>query len=381
MAKSLTIRTSERSAFKRCQQKWWWAYVENLGPATTATPLWFGSIIHEALAQWYGPYGRGKKAGLTRGPHPAETAVKMMDQNRTMLAYKAEDPEGQEKERIKAHDLAVDMMTNYVDTYGTDPNWQVLLIEHKFQLIIPAKRGGVPVKYVGTFDGVARFLDTGEIWLLEHKTTAVQQEMYLMLDDQGSAYFSFAKHELVRMGLMKETDVFAGVMYNYMRKALRDTRPRDAEGYFTNKPQKAHFIAAFETEGIEFIGSTPLAKAKLEDMELAAKIIHLDVLGERSAQQGSNSPLLARVPLYKTKAEVRRGFQHIRDEAMYMDAIRNGRLPILKTPNKDCEWCPFFLLCSLDETGDKEEVRNFKESVLVKVDPYEVYGEFSGEED
>ena len=52
------VRTSERSTFKRCPQKWWWAYVEGLAPKEPAKALWFGTGWHEVMADYYRP---GKK--------------------------------------------------------------------------------------------------------------------------------------------------------------------------------------------------------------------------------------------------------------------------------------------------------------------------------
>lgn len=48
------ITTSERRAFKRCPQRWWWAYREGLLSHDGPSPaLWFGIGIHEALAALY----------------------------------------------------------------------------------------------------------------------------------------------------------------------------------------------------------------------------------------------------------------------------------------------------------------------------------------
>jgi len=62
----LELRTSERTMLRDCPQKWYWSQVEGLEPNRTSPALWFGTAVHEGLAQWY-------CEGFERGPHPAET--------------------------------------------------------------------------------------------------------------------------------------------------------------------------------------------------------------------------------------------------------------------------------------------------------------------
>ena len=62
-----TLRTSERSTFKRCPWRWLQEYRFGFKPRfVEADAAWFGIGVHEALAQWY-------LKGKRRGPHPADT--------------------------------------------------------------------------------------------------------------------------------------------------------------------------------------------------------------------------------------------------------------------------------------------------------------------
>jgi hypothetical protein len=52
-----------------------------------------------------------------------------------------------------------------------------------------------------------------------------------------------------------------------------------------------------------------------------------------------------------------------------MDMLRNGQLPILKTPTKNCLYCKFFDMCELDESNQLDEY--FIETTMrADFDPY-----------
>jgi hypothetical protein len=162
------IRVSERKAFKRCPQMWWWAWREGLISKSFPVPaLWFGTGVHLALAAWYcGP-------GIKRGPHPAETwmaycgeeiqYIKTFDPMDDTLA-KYED--GREMGRV--------LLEEYVKKYGRDEHKLYIQPEQTWTLDIPwgdrqalydMASDLILAEHVGTYDGAWRHADTGWIWL------------------------------------------------------------------------------------------------------------------------------------------------------------------------------------------------------------------------
>lgn len=318
------IRTSERSTFKRCPQRWLWSMVEGLEPIRAANPLWFGQGVHIALAEWYLP-------GTKRGPHPAETFSSWVDQDRNMRVRNDDD----ELEWVDARELGISMLEAYVDEYGVDDSWDVIAPEMTFDIWFYRTFEGKRTKwfrYVGTWDGVYRDRSTGEIWLMEHKTAAAISTSHLPLDDQAGTYFTMANKILRKRGVLKPKERIAGVMYNFLRKAKQDERPRNEEGLYLNKN------------------------------------------GSVSARQPAS--YFHREPLYKSVAEEKRIIQRIKDEALYIEAIREGdpAYPVLKVITQfgpsACAQCPFFRMCQLDEQGDQDSVEDFKASWYNVRDPY-----------
>jgi hypothetical protein len=366
----IILRTSERTAFKRCQAKWWWAYREGLKPrGAEKTPLWFGTGVHLALAEWYLP-------GTKRGPHPAETFAKFAGDAVTSIKMVDADEETL-AQYIDGKELGVKMLEGYVKLYGRDEQWSFIAAEQAFDLDVPwpgsdrqslwvVEDGQVMLRYAGTFDGVYRDLSTGRIELLETKTAKAIQTQHLPLDDQAGSYWAVASHTLAARGLIKPGERISAIRYNFLRKALPDERPVDEQGYATNKPTKQHYILALD--GIDGWTAQALGKKKLDELEGIAAAHFMIVTGDRSKTQPL--PLFLREEVNRTSAERRTQLRRIQNEAMQMQVLREGLLPITKTPTKDCTWdCDYVTMCKLQDAGG--DWKTHRQVAFVQVDPYQ----------
>jgi hypothetical protein len=372
------LRTSERRSAKRCPQQWYWAWRCGLRPiGQVSDALWFGTIMHAALALWYeGP-------GLKRGPHPAETFQALADEDirwiKTEARGKADAHTSLIEERlVPAQELGVALMEDYVREYGTDDSWHVIQPEHSGQLNVmdPDEPKTLLAIYAFTYDLVFRDLIDDSIWIGEHKSAKAIRTDHLPLDDQAGSYWAVAPIELLDAGLIKPSDKLAGIMYNFVRKALADDRPRNAEGHYTNKPIKADYVSALIAAGINFVeqsspksGPIAVEKATLPDLQTAASFGRVPVFGEVSKLQPK--PRFVREPVYRSQRERATQVRRIQDEAVCLDQMRVGALPIIKNPTPDCSWCPYHDMCVLDERGDKVAVQEYREAMYEVRDPYE----------
>jgi hypothetical protein len=382
------LRTSERKDFLRCQQRWWWAWREGLRErGSEADALWFGSGIHDALAQWYcGP-------GTKRGPHPAETWAEWADEDLRAIRTVEKLDEELEARWVDAKELGIVMMNEYVKLYGEDEHKLVLSPEMTFSLDVPwpSDQNLYPdpdgmadqellARYVGTFDSVWRHADTGHIWLDEHKTAGQIATGHLTLDPQAGSYWAVAARYLREAGKIGKREELWGIEYNFLRKALPDDRPKDAEGFATNKPIKAHYVEAISTWMVEtpegranaVPTSPPLIRMKLEQLQGLASQWGVTVLGDRSKTQPAENFL--RLPVHRTRPERNQQLIRLQREAIQMEALRAGILPITKNPDRTCNMgafrCPYFEMCELDEAGGEEAIKDFKRSAFVVRDPY-----------
>lgn len=367
------LRTSERRAFKRCAQRWWWSYREGLRPVgSEATPLWFGTGVHLALADWYVP-------GVKRGIHPAETFANFAGEGlHTIKTQDATD------ERVAEYEdgvsLGIMLMEEYIKFWGQDSNWDFIQAEQTFTLDVPwptddrqavyeVDEGTGPlVIYKGTYDGVFRDLSTGRIELLETKTAKAIQTSHLTLDDQAGSYWAVATATLRAAGKIGPDEHISGIRYNFIRKAKPDVRARDADGYACNKPVKADYAAALDLADVK--------KLSIDQLQVMAAGRGLRVLGERSKVQPS--PIFQREEVSRTSAERKSQLRRIQDEAVLMQAHRDKLLPLSKNPTRDCPWdCSFFQMCELDERGGNWQ--EYKRIAFRVEDPYKDHRKSSDE--
>jgi hypothetical protein len=360
------IRTSERRSAKRCPQQWYWAWRCGLKPlGEMSDALWFGTIMHSALADWYcGP-------GLKRGPHPAETFARLAAEEIRYIKTEARQREDNltswiEEKLVPAEALGVGLMEDYVEWYGPDDSWHVIQPEHSGQVDVPDPKSGKPLAVYGfTYDLVFRDLVDDSIWLGEHKSAKAVRTDHLPLDDQAGSYFAVAPVELRAAGLIGPKERLQGIMYNFVRKALADDRPRNADGHYCNKPVKADYIKAIQEDPRNGRTVAELTKMKVEDL---ARLAGRAVFGEVSKLQPK--PRFVREAVYRSPNERATQIRRIQDEALWLDAMRTGALPIIKNPSPDCSWCPYHDMCLLDERGDNVAVKEYREAMYQVKDPY-----------
>ncbi len=391
------LRTSERRDFLRCPQKWYWAWRCGLR-AMNDDPdaLWFGTGIHLALAEWYcGP-------GTKRGRHPAETWDEYAVESFRVIKTFQEMDEEVEARWVDAQALGQVMMDEYVKLYGNDEQKLIISPEKTFKLPVPwpadqnlyAPDDGqkdnyaseLLFNYVGTFDGVWRDADTGLILLDEHKTAAQIATGHLPLDPQAGSYWAVAGRTLRAEGLIGPKEKLWGIEYNFMRKSLPDERPRDAQGYACNKPEKKHYAEALvAAQAVSPVGDgapnrraggdtglsvSAMMAIKLDTLKEWADHNGLTVLGERSKVQPAKN--FERVRVHRTSKENVKQLLRMQQEGLHMQAVRDGVLPVLKNPDRTCNQgamrCQFYDMCEYDEAGG--DWRDFAKEAFVVEDPY-----------
>ena len=359
-----TFTTSERRALKRCPQRWWWEYRDGLRTSEVQMALWFGIGVHMGLAHYYG------NVGYKRNMDFIDVWRDYCDNDEISRVLKAA-PDGfsEDETWVDAKKLGEAMLLGHHETYGGDPDWDVVYTEEPFEIGIPDPRDPTGdsdvVIFTSTFDGVYRSRADKRFRLMEHKTAKAIQVDHLPIDDQGGAYFAVASIVLRNKGILGAKEAIDAITYNFLRKGLPDERPKDREGYATNKPIKKHFIAALAKD-------EPMANDKwsLDRLASTADALGLKVLGDRSAMQPS--PLFERHVIRRTRSEIKTQIDRIAAEGQAAEAFRTGLLPLYKNPTRDCHWdCSFFNMCQLHEQdADWKEFRN---AVFLKRDPYDRY--------
>jgi Zierdtviridae exonuclease len=314
--KPTPIRTSERLLFKKCRFAWQLCYGDHLRPHVDAPALRFGTLVHKALEAWYKP-------GVRRGTHPRITFEKVYAKEIKQLGkfgWKGEDDVWQE-----AGELGVNMLDHYVETYGKDTEWKVLVTEQRFQVPILNSRDQVVGTYTGILDLVMQNRATNEIFIWDHKTAKAIQTAHLLLDEQAGAYWTYGVEWLYKNGLLKPDQRLAGMYFNFLRKAKKDDRRRNADGHYLN----------------------------------------LD--GTVSKQQPA--PYFHRQPVYRDEFDRQQVRRRVLDEMRDMVAVRTGKTAAYKSPSQmNCGGCGYKDVCELHETG--QDWSELMKHTMVTWSPY-----------
>ncbi|AHN84071.1 exonuclease [Mycobacterium phage Hawkeye] len=354
------LRTSERTAYKRCPWKWYQSAVRGLVPNNPRQDArWFGTGIHLCKAEWYIP-------GRKRGRNMHDTWDEYSQGTFTTVSTQGLVNDEWEREWLDANELAHSMIDSHLEVYGKDDNWEVIAVEHPFSVLIPHPDKAIAraiCRYVGTIDLIIKELDTQEIWLDDTKTANRIYTHHLPLLEQPAAYVAVGTHVLREEGLIGPKERVKGIIFDFMRKAKPDDRPRNERGEYCNKPIKKHYIEALAGKRDY---AKPLEKWKLDELAEEAEHLGITVLGDVSANQGA--PLFLREKITKSPKECSRQIKRIGEEVLHMNMVRAGKLPILKTPQDDCNFCDFFDLCELDESGGDTEY--FESQAFVVQDIY-----------
>lgn len=315
-ADEVLLRTSERTTYKRCRMKWKWAYVDHLTAREVKPALTFGTLVHQSLAAYYPP-------GTRRGPHPAETFVKLYnDPNVQGFNIRQEDSVW-----VDAEELGLAMLENYTRTYGSDKRYRVLAPEQPFQVrLYNPKSGRYMITGAGILDAIIEDLQTGLIGVLEHKTAKTISTRHLGMDEQGGSYWALGSRYLRQRKVIPEDKNLDFVLYNFLRKAKPDARPTNVLGQHLNK--------------------------------------------DGSVSKVQPSPYFLRHPVFRGQTDMDNLIKRVIYEAWEIKQARAGKLPIYKNPTRDCSWdCEFFDMCELHETGgDWKELRRM---TMERWDPYE----------
>lgn len=198
---------------------------------------------------------------------------------------------------------------------------------HWIALGYPNGARGAIAEIVGTFDMPIRNHEHNvpKIEIVDHKSAGRKQHFKsLQKDDQIGTYISVATGVLRQMKLIAASEACTGIVFNYLRKAKPDDRPKDSQGRALNK--------------------------------------------DGSVSKTQPAPFFWREYVERNKANRLRQVARIADDVETMQAIRTGVLPVLKSPGEHCNWCDFSDLCDIDEDGG--DTAQFIKDVYRIQDPY-----------
>lgn len=363
------VRTSERNDHAKCPWMWEQRWLNGLVPVREPTWAVFGTAWHRAMEVYY-PVGRKRGSVLDA----CDMFLHSLDDLGRKIGVDINDLEESEREKkesqgktvklVPARELGPEMMRAYHKFYEGDPDWEVIHTEQTFQIDVPDPDFPDEVLLVlaGTWDALMRRRSTKRFELWDHKSAkTIPSWGYLDLDNQAGTYPWVAKEVLVHKGILTKRDRIHGIWFNYAKKSPPDPRPVNAAGESLNKPTKAQYIAALTKTN-----RLSLSKYKVEELAEMARKQGVVVEGEVSATQPAKR--FERYYSPRTPRQIVSQARRVQSQGIVMNLMRDGELPIYKTPNHECERCAFFDMCTLEEAGDDWEF--YRDEMFKHRDPY-----------
>lgn len=330
----LMVRTSERTCWTTCRQKWEWAYVLRLKSNQPSSPLTFGTYWHALMERWY----TADNGGIIRHPAPAALARRMSANYerkyghplpRVKIGTASEEDGEEDRGTVAALDLALDLIAEYQSVHKGDPRYRVIANELLFQVDITENRKYL-YTYVGTMDGVWEDLDhPGRLFGVERKTGSGLDPFGapVELDEQSGSYLTYGNIWLQQQGILPEGQSIHFVLFDRVRKALKDSRPRNEQGLALNK--------------------------------------------NGSVSKRQPQPRVKREPSYRGEQSQIMLMDRVADQASEMLGARNGQVAIYKNPDRHCGWCEFREMCEVhEEGGDWQEIAKYS---FTGWDPYSAH--------
>lgn len=231
------VTYSSLDTFRNCRKNYWWKFEQAVQPMEKAWNLRFGKAVHEALEIWHKNYNL----------HELQEKIE------SLYPQKGFDPE--EK---KDYLLLNGMMYGYVDKYTgqTEEEFDIITLEQKFKTNIINPSTGAKsksFKLAGKVDGVVQIKETGEFYLIEHKTASQIDGGYL------ERLWTDFQIRLYKPAMEKELNIkIAGVIYNILGKTRIRQKQKELDEEFLarldefyKKPEALHREKIYFTENDE----------------------------------------------------------------------------------------------------------------------------------
>lgn len=190
MAETIIISPSELDMMRQCALRHQIHYGERWTKDITDElhPLAFGTLWHHVMEAHYGAIREIQRAAhVTHGnwrqfdQHGA-LAVAIQNVNRVLDSTCSNE---------EARDKLVWMYEGYIEQWGVDSDWQIVAIEHKFEVDLPGPKalddGTFKFRLKGKIDLIVK--ENGRLQIIDHKSCKnLPTKLELDLDDQFSLY-------------------------------------------------------------------------------------------------------------------------------------------------------------------------------------------------
>jgi len=323
------LSNSKRGCYLSCEAKYYWQFVRRLRPKVTPRSLWLGSLIHEALAEFYLKIKAHQDGGATKQWAYKEARyaalAKFADKYDEEMQYLLTLPDNQFNEEAqeqaeKDFHLGVSMLNQYHAFAFEQDDFRIVAIEEEVKYRLP----GTNILLVAHIDLLGETAG-GTVVIREHKTAASLYDNYidLHLDTQPTVY---------ALMLRRLLDIkIPRVEYNFLKKVslseprvLKNNKLSVAKNQLTTPKL---YRAAIEKQGLQEADYADFIEY-LEDNPIKTNHIEL---------------------VTRSFEEIEHDIESLKTVAKLMRDVEK-REPVM-TPSHWCRTCSYNSLCKIKVAG------------------------------
>jgi hypothetical protein len=340
-------------------------------------PLWFGSGVHYALAQYYNPILKRDPVETFLWWYDLQMNGGIIDEEYLDLVYDRKPqsyvhngtvqyqvrglfdllPEYDLEQYEEHRELGIGMLNYYKEYAEEHDTFAVICEEHTFSVPIRDSSGQIyyavdprdgirkQVHLRGTQDAIIQSLETGQFGILEHKTAVAIDEAYhrkLELDEQSITYLLAGQLEASIHGL--EYEKLSFVLYNAIRKAFPRPPTPTKNGLFSINRQSESTTPRLLRE---YISSHGLDVVVETDERLKN---YVDWVERQGDQQ-----FIKRTYVRRNRTQIESCGKRIYEEARDM-LDKNLRIYPNPTGDYSCLYCVFRAPCIAKEDGSDWQI-------------------------
>ena len=260
----IDVSVTERQDFLRCRRKWdltSWSRQKLRKVGSPATELHVGALVHEGL-QFHVKFGEKWLQHWAPMVQELETDLQVEYQKIVGASMSYEELNILDE----ARELAKTLLIRYFQHWGPEPlgsKFEYVASEISFRVNLP----GTDHHIIGTFDGLARHIESREIFVVEHKTYSMKPDRNrLMMNDQFVGYL-WAASMITKRPVTK-------LIYDGIGKKL-PTIPRELKA---GGLSKAKIVTDMKT----YLGE--IRRLRLRTVDYTDVLARLDAQDEKKAE-------------------------------------------------------------------------------------------------
>lgn len=333
----LQFSLSAYQAWQRCEQNYFYGYVERLRPLVKDLAPQRGAMLHEWLAEYY----RTLKTGGTASDARAAAYEVLLLQQPVIAAGRQAAFLAGDMDLAQQYDELLPAVTRIASRYyhvrgeQDASQYDVLMVEQSIRIRIAPG-----ITSVSVIDLVLRDREDGRIWLTEHKSTTSVPDSSVRLRDLQTLLYAEVLDQT--MGIRVD-----GVLWNYMR---------------TKEPVEPYVLKNGGLSRSKDVDTTwPVYRRALianglneEDYaDMRGRLIRREeeVYFPRYEHVIVTEPQMLLSDYIDTAKEVKNKSSR----------WRRGLGRPLRSLTRDCNWCQYYRLCEAAITGgDVEDVKRMR---------------------